>query len=39
MSDDLGLIPIAMRVGMCCALTAVGAVGIFMIIRFVAWTG
>jgi hypothetical protein len=39
MSDDLGLIQIAMRVGMCCALTAVGAVGIFMIIRFVAWTG
>ncbi len=39
MSDDLGLIQIAMRVGMCHALTAVGAVSIFMIVRFVAWTG
>jgi hypothetical protein len=39
MSDDLGLIQIAMRVGMSCALTAVAAVGIFMIIRYVAWVG
>jgi hypothetical protein len=39
MSDDLGLIQIAMRVGMSCAITAVAAVGIFMIIRFVAWAG
>jgi hypothetical protein len=39
MSNDLNLIQIAMRVGMSCALTAVAAVGIFMIIRFVAWVG
>jgi hypothetical protein len=39
MSDDLSLIQIAMRVGMSCALTAVMAVGIFMVIRFVAWVG
>ena len=39
MNDDLNLIQIAMRVGMSCALTAVTAVGIFMIIRFVAWVG
>jgi hypothetical protein len=39
MNDDLSLIEIAMRVGMSCALTAVSAVGIFMIIRFVAWMG
>jgi hypothetical protein len=39
MNDDLNLIQIAMRVGMSCALTAVMAVGIFMIIRFVAWVG
>jgi hypothetical protein len=36
MSDDLNLIQIAVRVGMSCALTAVSAVGISMIIRFVA---
>jgi hypothetical protein len=39
MSDDLNLIQIAVRVGMSCALTALSAVGIFMIIRFVAWIG
>jgi hypothetical protein len=39
MNDDLSLIQIAMRVGMSCALTAVMAVGIFMVIRFVAWVG
>ena len=39
MSDDLNLIQIAVRVGMSCALTALSAVGIFMIIRFVAWVG
>jgi hypothetical protein len=39
MSNDLGLIQIAMRVGMSCAITAVAAVGIFMVIRFVAWAG
>ena len=39
MSDDLGLVEIAMRVGMSCAITAVAAVGIFMIIRFFDWAG
>jgi hypothetical protein len=39
MNDDLNLIQIAMRAGMSCAVTAVAAVGIFMIIRFVAWVG
>jgi hypothetical protein len=39
MTEDLTLLQIAMRVGMSCALTAVGAVGIFMIIRFAAWVG
>jgi hypothetical protein len=39
MSDDLALIQIALRVGMSCALTLVTAVGIFMVIRFVAWVG
>ena len=39
MNDDLSLVQIAMRIGMSCALTAVMAVGIFMIIRFVAWVG
>jgi hypothetical protein len=39
MNDDLSLIQIAMRVGMSCALTAVTAVDIFVIIRFVAWVG
>jgi len=33
------LIQIAMQLGMSCILTAVGAVGIFMIIRYVAWVG
>jgi hypothetical protein len=39
MNDDLSLIDLAMRVGMSCALTAVLAIGIFMVIRFVAWIG
>ena len=39
MSEDLTLLQIVMRVGMTCALTAVAAVGIFMVIRFVAWVG
>jgi hypothetical protein len=39
MSEDLGLIRIAMRVGMSCAITVVAAVGIFTVIRFVAWAG
>jgi hypothetical protein len=39
MNDDLSLVQIVMRVGMSCALTAVTAVGIFMVIRFVAWVG
>jgi hypothetical protein len=33
------LLRIAMSIAMSCALTAVGAVGIFMIIRYVAWVG
>ena len=39
MNDDLNLIQIAMRVGISCALTAVTAVGIFMIMRFVVRVG
>lgn len=39
MTEDLTLLQIIMRVGMSCALTAVGAVAIFMLIRFVAWLG
>jgi hypothetical protein len=39
MNDDLNLSEIAMRVGMSCALTAVAAVGIFMMIRLFAWIG
>jgi hypothetical protein len=39
MSQHLRAIEIAGRVGMSCALTAVIAVGIFMVIRFVAWVG
>jgi hypothetical protein len=39
MNDDLSLIDIVTRVGMSFALTAVLAVGIFMVIRFVAWVG
>jgi hypothetical protein len=39
MSEDLTLLQIIMRVGMSCALTAVAAVGIFMVIRVVAWEG
>jgi hypothetical protein len=39
MTGDLTLLQIIMRVGMSCALTAVAALGIFMIIRFVAWVG
>ena len=39
MNENLGLLEIAGRVGMSCALTAVIAVGIFMVIRFVAWVG
>ncbi len=39
MTEDLTLVQIAMRVGVSCALTAVLAVGIFMIVRFVAWVG
>ena len=39
MNDDLSLLQIAMRVVTSCALTAVMAFGIFMVIRFVAWVG
>jgi hypothetical protein len=39
MTEDLTLLQITMRVGISCALSAVAVVGIFMIIRFVAWVG
>jgi hypothetical protein len=37
--ENFSLIQIAIRVGMSCVLTAFTAVGIFMIIRVVAWVG
>jgi hypothetical protein len=37
--ENLSLIQIAINVGMSCALTAFMAVGIFMVIRVVAWVG
>jgi hypothetical protein len=37
MADAVSLIETAMRVGMCCALAAVVAVGILMVTRFAAW--
>jgi hypothetical protein len=39
MNANLRFIEIAGRLGMSFALTAVIAVGIFMVIRFVAWVG
>lgn len=39
MNQNLRFIEIAGRIGMSFALTAVIAVGIFMVIRFVAWVG
>jgi hypothetical protein len=39
MIKGLSLMQFAMGVGMSCALTAVLAAGIFMVIRFVAWVG
>ena len=39
MSENLRFIELAGRIGMSCALTAVLAVGIFMVIRYVAWVG
>jgi hypothetical protein len=39
MNPHLRFIEIAGRVGMSFALTAVIAVGIFMVIRYVAWVG
>ena len=39
MNQNLHIIEIAGRVGMSCALATVVAVGIFMLIRFVAWLG
>jgi|GraSoi2013_100cm_1033763.scaffolds.fasta_scaffold07475_7 hypothetical protein len=39
MNDHLSLIQIATRLGMSVALTAVLAVGIFMVIQFVARVG
>ena len=38
-NDDLGLIQIAIRVGMACVLTAVLAAGAFFVILFIAGTG
>jgi hypothetical protein len=37
--ENLSLVQIAKNVGMSCALTASMAVGIFMVIRLVAWVG
>lgn len=37
--DNPGLLQIAIRVGLSCVLTVFTAVGIFMVIRFVAWVG
>jgi hypothetical protein len=37
--DHPGLLQIVIRVGMSCALTVLTAIGIFMVIRVVAWVG
>jgi hypothetical protein len=37
--QDLSLIQIAIRVGMACALTAIIAICVFCVIRFMAGTG
>jgi hypothetical protein len=39
MNQNLRFIEVAGRLGMSFALTAVIAVGIFMVVRFVAWVG
>ena len=39
MNEHLRFIEIAGRIGMSFAMTAVIAVGIFMVIRYVAWVG
>jgi hypothetical protein len=36
---SLTVMRIAMRVGISCALIAVGAVGLFIVIRYMAWVG
>jgi hypothetical protein len=36
---NLTVIRIAMRIGMPCALVAVGAVSLLMVIRYMAWAG
>jgi hypothetical protein len=36
---SLTLIRITMRIAMPCAIVAVGAVGLFIVVRFVAWMG
>jgi hypothetical protein len=36
---SLTVIRIAMRIGMSCAFVAVGAVGILIVIRHMAWVG
>lgn len=38
-SMSLTIIRIAMRIGMPCAFTIVGALGIFIVIRHMAWIG
>ncbi len=36
---SLTLIRITMRIGMPCAIAAVGALGVFIVIRHIAWMG
>jgi len=36
---SLTVIRITMRIGMPCALIAVGAVGVLMVVRYMAWAG
>jgi hypothetical protein len=36
---SLTVIRIATRIGISCALIAVGAVGLFIVIRYMAWVG
>jgi hypothetical protein len=36
---SLTLIRIAMRIGMPCAIIVVSAVGLFIVVRYVAWMG
>ena len=36
---NLTLVRIAMRIGMSCAIVVVSAVGLFIVLRYVAWVG